>query len=185
VRHRGYILSMPRYLQLGPFTVLAAKRNPAEHTWNNFKIHFATAYHQQKKMQGKKAAASRYANAAVVQPDDDDIVGDAIDDFAKLATATAVDHGIVFTLTDANSRLTKQLEATYQTLEEIRALLNKERNDRSSRKPFLTSLNNSCWTHGYNIAISHNSESCMYPKTGHKREATKNNKMGGYQSNKE
>jgi hypothetical protein len=44
-------------------------------------------------MQGESAATSGYANAAVAQPADDDLVEGSIDSFANLATATAVDHG--------------------------------------------------------------------------------------------
>jgi hypothetical protein len=99
-------------------------------------------------MQGEIAAVSGYANASVAQPADDDLSGAAIDAFANLAIVTAVDRGIVATLTEANSRLTKQLEYTSQTLKEIRALLKKERNDRSYRKPFAPSNDNYCWTHG-------------------------------------
>jgi hypothetical protein len=128
---------------------------PADQTWNAFKTHFATAYHQHKKMQGETAAASRYANAAVAQPADDDLSGADINAFANLATATAVDHGIVATLTESTSLLTKQLEGSYQYLKEIRALLKKERSDRSSRKPFAPSNDNYCWTCGYKIARNH------------------------------
>jgi hypothetical protein len=79
-------------------------RLPAEQTWNDFKTHFATIYHQHKQMQihGKTADASRYANAAVAQPADYDLAGAAIDAFANLTTATAVDCGIVSTLTETN-----------------------------------------------------------------------------------
>jgi hypothetical protein len=51
------------------------KRNPEEQTWNIFKIYFATAYCQHKQIQGEKAAASWYTNAAVAQPTDDDLAG--------------------------------------------------------------------------------------------------------------
>jgi hypothetical protein len=104
-----------------------------------FKTHFTTAYRQHKQMQGETADASGYANAAAAQPDDEDLSGASIDAFFNLATATAVDHGIVSTLTEDNFRLTKQLEDSSQTLKEIRALLKKERNDRSSRKTFAPS----------------------------------------------
>jgi hypothetical protein len=57
-------------------------------------------------MQGETVAASRYANASVAQPTDYDLAQAVIDAFANLATSTSVDHGIVTTLTDANSRLT-------------------------------------------------------------------------------
>jgi hypothetical protein len=96
-----------------------------------------------------------------------------------------VDRDIVATLTEANLRLTKKLEDTYKKLKEIRALLKKERNNRSSRKPFAPSIDNYCWTHENKIARNHTSESCMYPKTGHKREATEDNNMGGSQVKQE
>jgi hypothetical protein len=68
-----------------------------------------------------------------------------------------VDRGIVATLTEANSHLTKQLEDSSQTLNEIMALLKKERNDRSSHKTFAPSNDNYSWTPGYNIARNHTS----------------------------
>jgi hypothetical protein len=115
----------------------------------------------------------------------EDLVGSAIYAFANLATATAVDRGIVATLTEANSRLTKQLEYSSQILKEIKALLKKERNDRSSRKTFAPPNDNNCWTRGYKIARNNTSENCLYPKTGHKREANKKNNLGGSQANKQ
>jgi protein-L-isoaspartate O-methyltransferase len=60
------------------------------------------AYRQHKKMQGETATASGYATAAVAQPADEDLSGEAIDAFANLATATAVDRGIVATLNEAS-----------------------------------------------------------------------------------
>jgi hypothetical protein len=79
------------------------ERNTQDKTWNNFKIHFAMAYLQHKKIQGESAATSEYANAAVAQPADDDLAEVASDAFTNLARDTSVDRGIVATLTDANS----------------------------------------------------------------------------------
>jgi hypothetical protein len=132
-------------------------------------------------MQGGTAAASGYANAAVAQPVDEYLVGAAIAAFFNLATATAVDRGIVATLTEANSRLTKQFEYGLQTLKEIRALLKKKPNDSSSHKTFAPSNDNYCWNRGYKIARNHTSENSWYPKTVHKREAKKDNNLGGSQ----
>jgi hypothetical protein len=67
-------------------------------------------------MQGETADVSGYASAAVAQPYDDDLAVESIDASANLATATAVECGIVSTLTEANSRLTKQLEDSSKTL---------------------------------------------------------------------
>jgi hypothetical protein len=122
------------------------------------------AYRQHTHMQGDSAATFGYVNAAVAQLADDDLVEAAIDAFSNLATATSVDRGVVATLTDANSRLTKKLEENAQALKEIRALFKKERNDRRARKPFAPSLDNYCWTHGYKISKNHTSVNCIYPK---------------------
>jgi hypothetical protein len=91
----------------------------------------------------------------------------------------------VATLTEANARLAKQLEESAQALKEVKALLKKERSDRVARKPFAPSISNYCWTHGYKIARNHTSMNFMFPKTGHKKEATKSDNMGGSQANKE
>jgi hypothetical protein len=131
------------------------------------------------------AAASGYDNTAVAKPADEDLEGAAIDAFSNLATATAVDHGIFATLTEANSHLTKQLEEGSQTLKEIRALLRKDGKDRIYRKTFAPPNDNYCWTHGYKIARNHTIENCLYTKNEHKREANKDNNLGGYQANKE
>jgi hypothetical protein len=53
-------------------------------------------------------------------------------DFANLATATAVDRGVVEQLTEANSRLANQLEDNATSLKEAKALLKKERAEGAS-----------------------------------------------------
>jgi hypothetical protein len=160
------------------------ERDAITKTWNNFKVHFATAYRQHNQIQGESAATSGYANAAVAQPDED-LAESAIDAFANLASATAVDRAIVSTWTEANARLAKQLEESDHALKEVKALLKKERSDRVACKPCAPSVDNYCWTHGYKLAKIHTSMNCLYPKTGHKKEANKSNNMGGSQANKE
>jgi hypothetical protein len=135
-------------------------------------------------MQGESAATSGYANAAVAQSDED-LDEAAIDAFANMASATAADRAIVATLTEANSRLAKQLEESAQALKEVKALLKKGRGDRISRRPFASSVDNYCWSHGYKLARNNTIMNCLYPKPGHKKESTKNNNMGGSQALKE
>jgi hypothetical protein len=179
VRHKSSRLRTPRSFQLESSTLLARwnDRLPAEQTWNALKTHFARAHRRHKQIQGGTAAASGHATRAVAQPAGEDLAGAAIDAFFNSATATAVDRGIVTTLTGANSCLTKQLEDISQTLKEIRALIRKERNDRSSQKTFLPSNDDYCWRHGYKIARNNSSENCVYPKTRHKREAIKDTNL--------
>jgi hypothetical protein len=135
-------------------------------------------------MQGESAATAGYANAAVAQPDEE-LAEAAIDAFANLASAIAVDCSFVATLTEANASLVKQLKESAQALKEVKSLLKKERSDRASRKPFAPFVDSYCWSNWYKLARNHTSINCLYPKTGHKKEATKSNNMGGSQALKE
>jgi hypothetical protein len=78
-------------------------------------------------MQGESAATAGYrsANAAVGQTEDQ-LAEATIGALANLATATAADRGVVATLTEANTRLVKQLEDNLNELRELNALIKKE-----------------------------------------------------------
>jgi hypothetical protein len=104
---------------------------------------------------------------------------------ANLATATAADRGVVAALTQANSRLAKQLEENSSELRELKALLNKERCKKWGQRSFNPSPSNSCWTHGYKVGSTHTSLTCKLPNPGHKKEATRADNMGGSQANRE
>jgi phage shock protein A len=97
----------------------------AEKTWTHFKSHFAAAHRQHKQMQGESAATAGYhsANAAVIQ-NEDQMAEATIGALENLTTATAAERGVVAALTQANSRLVKQLEETSSELRELKALLN-------------------------------------------------------------
>jgi hypothetical protein len=100
---------------------------------------------------------------------------------AYLATATAVDRGMVATLTEANARLVKQLEDNSSELRVLKDLTKKERFEKRGQRSFKPSPNNYFWTHGYKVANTHTILSCNFPKQGHKREATRADNMGGSQ----
>jgi phage shock protein A len=141
----------------------------AAKTWNNFKIRVAAAHRQHRKMQGETVGAQGFANAAVTQASEDDLAEKALGEFANLATATAVDQSVVAQLTEANSRLAKQLEYNATSLKEVKALLKKERVEhasggnleRSPHRSFTPSSDNYCWSHGYKVARTHTSQICM------------------------
>jgi hypothetical protein len=77
-------------------------------------------------MQGESAAKVGYhsANAAVTH-NEDQMVEATIGALSNLATATTADRGVVADLTQANSRLAKQLEDNSTELRELKALLKK------------------------------------------------------------
>jgi hypothetical protein len=158
----------------------------AEKTWTHFKSHFPAAHRQHKQMQGESAANAGYhsANAAMTQ-NEDQIAESTIGALENLATATAADRGVVAALTQANSRLAKQLEENSSELRELKALLHQERRDKRGPRSFNPSSSNYCWTHGYKVGKTHTSRTCNTPKPGHKAEATRAENMGGNQANKE
>jgi hypothetical protein len=62
-------------------------------------------------MQGETAANAGYQSANAAMTHNEDQMAEAtIGALANLATATAADRGVVAALTQANSRLVKQLE---------------------------------------------------------------------------
>jgi hypothetical protein len=109
----------------------------AEKTWTHFKSHFAVAHRQHKQMQGESAATAGYhsANASVTQ-NEDQMTEATIGALENLATATAADRGVVAALTQANSRLAKQLEENSSESRELKALLNQERRDKWGPRSF-------------------------------------------------
>jgi hypothetical protein len=120
-----------------------------EKTWTQLKSHFAAAHCQHKQMQGESSATADYhsANSAVTH-NEDHMVEATIGALANLATATAADQGVVAALTQANSRLAKQLEENSTELRELKALLKKERSEKRGQRSFNPSPSNYCWTHG-------------------------------------
>jgi hypothetical protein len=97
-------------------------------TWAQFKAHFSAAHRQHRQMPGESSATSgyHYSNAAVGQTEDQ-MSEATIGALANLATVTAADRGVVATLTEANTRLVKQLEDNSNELQELKALINNER----------------------------------------------------------
>jgi hypothetical protein len=158
----------------------------AEKTWTHFKSHFAAAHRQHKQMKGETAAHAGFhsANAAMIQTEDQ-MDEATIGALANLATATASDRGVVADLTQANSRLVKQLEETSSELRELKALLHQERYDKRGPRSFNPSANSYFWTHGYKVGKTHTSLTCNTHNPGHKAEATRTENMGGKQANKE
>jgi hypothetical protein len=114
-------------------------------TWPQFKAHFSAARRQHKQMQGRSDATAGYhsANAAVGQTEDQ-MDESTIGALANLSTATAADHGVVATLTEANARLVKQLEDNSNELRELKALIKKERFENRGQRSFNPSPKKYC-----------------------------------------
>jgi hypothetical protein len=103
---------------------------------------------------------------------------------AKLATSTASDRGTIARLTTTNAKLASQLEtaqAYIKTLKEESVVLKEKIKPtwQGQHPAKLTSNNNYCWSHCYQVHRDHTSATCKTKKDGHKDTTTKNNTMGG------
>jgi hypothetical protein len=137
-------------------------------------------------MQGESAATAGYRSAnAAVSHTEDQMAEATIGELSNLATATAADRGVVAPLTQANARMAKQLEENSNELRELKALLNQERSAKRGQRIFNPSTTTYCWTHGFKLGRTHMSLTCKTRKPGHKKEATRENNMGGSQANNE
>jgi hypothetical protein len=153
----GVLVGNPQQINVGYAKIFAtghfmsacrrwSEKPTAEKTWTQFKSHFAAAHRQHKQMQVEYAATAGYhsANAAVTQ-NKDQMAEATIGALENLARATAADGGVVAALTQANSRLAKQLEDNSTELRELKAFLNQERRDRRGPRSFNPSASNYCW----------------------------------------
>jgi hypothetical protein len=193
----GVLIVHPQQINVGYANIFATghfmsacrrwnEKHTIEKTWTQFKSHLAAAHRQHKQMQGESAATAgcHSANAAVTH--NEDYMAEAtIGALSNLATATAVDRGVVEALAQANSRLAKHLEDNSTELRELKALLKKERSENGGQRSFDPSTSNYCWTHRYKVRKTHTSLTCKLPRPGHKTEATRADNMGGSQANRE
>jgi ABC-type transporter Mla subunit MlaD len=146
------------------------KTHAIEKVWTQFKSHFAAAHRQHKQIQGESAAIDGYhSENAAISHNEDQMAEATIGALANLATVTAADRGVVAALTQATSHLAKQLEDNSNELQELKALLKKERSEKRGQCSFNPSPSNYCWTHGYKAGSTHTSLACKLPKPGHKK----------------
>jgi ribosome-associated translation inhibitor RaiA len=193
----GVLIGHPQHINVGYEKIFAAghfmsacrqwnEKPTAEKTWTQLKSNFAAAHRQHKQMQVESSATAGYNSLNVTVTQNEDQMAEAtIGALANIATATAADRGVVAALTQANSRLAKQLEENSSKLREFKALLNQERREKWGPRSLNPSASNYCWTHGYKVGSTHMSLTCNTPKPGHKTEATRAENMGGSQANRE
>jgi hypothetical protein len=193
----GVIIGHPQQINIGYAKIFATghfmsacrqwnEKHTIEKPWTQFKSHFAAAHRQHKQMQGESASTAGYHSAnATVAHNEDQMAEPTIGALYNLATATAADRGVVVALTQANAHLTRQLEENSNELREMKALLNQERSAKRVQRSFNPSPTIYCWTHGFKLGSTHRSVTCKTQKPSHKKEATRENNMGGSQANKE
>jgi hypothetical protein len=147
------------------------RQPPAYKTWANFKTGFAEAHLDLRLAQGTTQEGGYHGANNVM----DSFVTETANALANLATATASDRQMLADLTASNKELTKQIAAKDDKIaslcsagrgsNRIADCTNKRSNERSN--DHTTSSNrrrynntNYCWSHGYDVARNHTSQSC-------------------------
>jgi hypothetical protein len=162
----------------------------AANTWAQFKNDFATA-HREFRLGNQTTQQSGFHSAnMMIEQGRDGSMSETAEAIAQLATAMASDRGTVATLTTTNARLATQLEAAHaliaQLKSEIATLKIRLKPIWQGQRPTRTTNKDSyCWSHGYQVAKTHNSATCNVRRTGHQETVTKVDTMGGVQWGKE
>jgi hypothetical protein len=169
------------------------KRKPAiEKTLVNFKAHIVEAQQElideQATAQGTGFGGQQQAaNAATLEQ-----LEATTEALANLATATASDRTTLTNMTNTLATLTQQSKDKDAVIKKLEAAIaslkatDKVCTKTNTRPPPDTSGTGYCWSHGYRVAVGHNSMTCTEAATNplHCKEATRANNMGGSQKGK-
>jgi hypothetical protein len=90
--------------------------------------------------------------------------------------ATA-DKDLLSTLASTNATLTGQLATKDRLIANLQAHIRNAATN--TDRPNMQINTNYCWSNGTRVSRNHNSQNYRFPKDGHKKEATRKNKMGG------
>jgi hypothetical protein len=148
-------------------------------TWATFQDLFTAAHETYESL---TAHAGGYHGANHVHTQETEkFYNKTADAFVNLAMAETADKELIITLTNTKSTLTSQLSAKYKLIATLQAQLHNTSTNATAHRP-VTATDKSkryCWTHGLSVSSNHNSDNCRDPGEGHKKEATRDNTMGG------
>ena len=186
------------------------KRKPAlDKTLANFKIHFARAFKEAKKLKDTSKDLGYSSHLQSMQPRNQtnaemfsEMQQDHIIALANLATATKSDRESVSLMSKTISKLTTQIATITKQLLEAHIEIDRLKGNKPtnggggpptprSTNPMISKsgkkfdLMGYCWLHGFNVEGEHNSITCRQPKTNHDKTTTRLNNKGGKQWNKD
>jgi hypothetical protein len=147
----------------------------ADKTWDNFKTHFLAAQTELRTQQ--QATSGHHGYGHWVQEEDQE--NSTALALTTLAESTMHKRTAFAALAEVNTNLTtKQLETALKAITSMQTSQQTSNNTRPPRKVHKPH-DGYCWSHSFRISAKHNSDTCKLPKTGHKKEANKDNMMGG------
>jgi hypothetical protein len=93
--------------------------------------------------------------------------------------AATSDKDMLSTLTSTNAALAGQLATKDRLIANLQAQIRNAATNTNTNRPNTQTNSNYCWSHFTRVLRNHKSQNCQYPKDGHKKEAARENKMGG------
>jgi uncharacterized membrane-anchored protein YhcB (DUF1043 family) len=151
-------------------------------TWDTFQDLF-TAAHGTYESLTTQVEGCHGANHVQTQ-ETEKFYNETADAFANLAMAATADKELLITLANSNSTLTSQLSAKDKLIATLHAQLRNTSNNNTNapaHRPVtvMDTHKRYCWTHGLRVSSNHSSDKCRDLGEGHKKEATRDNSMGG------
>jgi hypothetical protein len=156
--------------------------------WDNFKTHFLAAQEMLRMQQATSAQqgfhGANSANGIQHNGISQEMYEDTANALANLAEATATDRKALENLTNTIANLTQQVSLKDREIQKLKDQLTKTGARNKREIPERTDNGSYCWSHGYKVHAKHDSANCRFQKTGHKKEATRTNNLGGSQDGK-
>jgi hypothetical protein len=162
--------------------------NPTNKTWAHFQTMFTQAHETYKSLTAQTGGYHGANNAYIIAPitQSESFDSESADAFANLAMSSTTDKDLLSTITTTNAALTGILREKDSMIATLRAQL-RGTNTATPATPVApatpasnnTANTNYWWSNGTRVSKSHTSAACLYPKEGHKKEATRANRMGG------
>jgi hypothetical protein len=148
------------------------RRPTADKTWINFQTDFSEAA-QDLRESTSTSQASGYHGANAAIEENTRFQEETAAALANLATATASDRSTLASVTAA-------LESANAEIVSLkRQLKPKSRQHTPFGDGNRFKHGNYCWSHGFRCGKEHTSANCKWPMAGHRKDATKENKLGG------
>jgi hypothetical protein len=154
-------------------------RPAAELTWPNFKAHFLEAQATLHRKRSRSTSNAGYtANAATQELEA--LVGQLVANNENYMNTARQDYAAF--AANHQQRPNEDYSKILQELQNVQTELAAIKLNPGKKKPpprTYEKHDGYCWTHGFRVTKQHNSSTCKYPDTGHQKEATKSNMMGG------
>lgn len=168
---------------LDRFIDLWTDKPPANRaTWLQFKEHFQPRVLEYQK--GRRTGAGQQYGLVAAQRDQDSMpqANDLL---------MQVNHAAMVNMAATQTELLKQLADMQEKFATLVAAGNQQgprrgggRTERSRTSNQAANHQRYCHTHGYNVAVTHTSQTCRFPGPNHQKEATRGNTMNGSEQGK-